>query len=387
MIRFKSTDLLNYIPVTSTKMNRVNLLQILRQQGQSIWLDGLERSLILTGQLQQSVDLGLRGLLSNFTSLEHAILAGSYDRDFRAIAHQLNINAQSLYEYLVIQDMQLAADLLKAFHSQTHAGDGFVNLDLPPQAAFDTQTTLTEAHRLWQTVGWSNLMLKIPATVATLPAIAQLIQDGINVNVTLLFSQSVYEQVAESYLSGLEVLSIQGKDVSKVAGVASLPVSRLDDAIATQLQVTGQDEVLRESFLGNVAVAQAKVMYQHYQSIYQSDRWQLLAHLGAQPQRLLWDITSIENDHFRTQHYIQSLMGESTVLALTPQIFQEQEQYSPSEADFTVGIDAAHQILNNLENLLSLETLADRLLTEELQRSQDAYQQLLSAIEQKRQSF
>ncbi|MEE3719402.1 transaldolase family protein [Tumidithrix elongata RA019] len=368
-------------------MNGVNLLKSLRQQGQSVWLDGFERSLILTGQLQRSIDLGLRGLLSNFTCLEQPIRAGSYDRDFRAIVHQPDINARSLYEYLIIQDMQLAADLIKAVHSQTHASDGFVNLDLPPQVAFDTQATLTEAHRLWQSVGWSNLMLKIPATAATLPAIVQLIQDGINVNVTLLFSQVVYEQVAEAYLRGLEILSMQGKSVSEVASVASFSVGHLDAEIATQLQTAGQERVLRELFLGNVAIAQAKVMYQHYQSIYQSDRWQSLAHLGAQPQRLLWDITSIENDHFRTQHYIQSLMGESTVLALTPQIFQEQKLYSPSEADLTVGVDVAHQMLNNLEQLISLETLADRLLTEELQRSQDAYQQLLSAIEQKRQSF
>ncbi|MDZ8052752.1 MAG: transaldolase family protein [Aulosira sp. ZfuVER01] len=187
----------------------MNLLRTLRQHGQSVWLDGLERNLILTGQLQRLIDNGLRGFISNFTSLDQAIRQESYERDFRAIKRQSDINAQSLYAYLTIQDMQLAADLMKAVHNLTHAGDGFVNLDLPPQFALTTQATLTEARRLWQTVGWSNFMLKIPATSVTVSVIEQLIHKGININVTLLFSQAIYEQVAEAYLRGLEALSIR----------------------------------------------------------------------------------------------------------------------------------------------------------------------------------
>ncbi len=151
----------------------MNLLQTLRQHGQCVWFDGLERNLILTGQLQRSIDNGLHGAISNFTSLERAIRERSYDRDFRAIEHKSDINAQWIYEYLTVQDMQLTADLMKAVHNRTHAGDGFVNLDLPPQVALDPQATLTEARRLWQTVGWSNLMLKIPATAATVSVMEQ----------------------------------------------------------------------------------------------------------------------------------------------------------------------------------------------------------------------
>jgi transaldolase len=375
----------------------MNLLQTLRQHGQSVWLDGLERNLILTGQLERSIDNGLRGVISNFTSLERAIRERSYDCDFRATVRQPNINAQWIYEYLTVQDMQLTADLMKAVHNRTHAGDGFVNLDLPPQVALDPQATLTEARRLWQTVGWSNLMLKVPATSATVSVIEQLIHQGININVTSLFSQAVYEQVAEAYLRGLEVLAKQGKEVSTIASVASFSVSRLDEAITalitTHLEAE-QERGLPESFRGNAAIcatrqrfaiAQAKVMYQRYQTVYQSDRWQALARLGAQPQRLLWDITNIRNARFHAQDYIKSLVGAGTVLALSPLILEEQDQYSPTYASLTVDVDAAHQTLENLEQIISLETIAGRLLSEELQRSREAYEHLLRLIEHKQQ--
>jgi len=301
----------------------MNLLQTLRQHGQSVWLDGLERNWILTGQLQRAIDNGLRGVISNFMSLEWAIRERIYDRDFQAIERQPDINAQWLYAYLTVQDMQLAADLMKAVHNQTHACDGFVNLELSPQVVLDPQATLTEARRLWQIVGWSNLMLKIPGTSATVSVIEQLIHEGININVTMLFSQAVYEQVAEAYLKGLEALSVQGKSVSNVASVS---VSRLDDAINalinTHLKIAGEERGLPEPFRGNVAIAQAKVMYQRYQTMYHSNRWQALARLGAQPQRLLWDIIPIKR--FHAQHYIKSLVGAGTVLAVSPLILQEQ---------------------------------------------------------------
>jgi transaldolase len=360
----------------------MNLCRTLRHYGQSVWLDDLERNLTIAGRLQRSIDDGLRGWLSNFTSLEQAIRAGEYDRDFQAIASGSNLDPASIYEYLTIQDMQLAADLMKAVYDRTHATDGFVNLDLSPYVAIDTQATLTEARRLWQAVGWSNLMLKIPATAATLPVIEQLIAEGINVNVTLL-SQIVYERVAEAYLRGLEALSIEGKEVSKVASVASFSIGRLDEAVA-KLKTTAQQQALQDSLLGRVGIAQAKVVYQRYQAIYQTDRWQSLARLGAQPQRLLWDLTNINSARFPAQHYIESLVGAGTVIALSPQIIEDYDRFSPTQASLTIDVDLARQTLDNLEQIISLETIADRLLAEELQRSQDAYQQLLSAISHRR---
>lgn len=375
----------------------MNLLQILCQHGQSVWLDGLERNLILTGQLQRSIDDGLRGVLSNFTSLEQAIAAGSYDRDFWFMERQADTDARSLYTYLTLQDMQLAADRMKALqdmqlaadrmkavHTQTRLSDGFVNLDLPPEVVLDPPAMLIEARRLWQTVGWSNFMLEIPASAAAVSVIEQLIQEGINVNVTMLCSQAAYEQVTEAYLRGLETLALQGKEVSTVASVISVPIGRLDDAIGTLIDSPeSRIEALPEMFRGKVAIAQAKMLYQRYQTVHQSDRWQALARLGAQPQRLLWDITSLKNDRFQIQHYIESLMGTDTILKVSPLILQD--QYNPSRTHLTVEVEIARQTLEDLEQIISLETIADRLLAEELQRSQQTYKQLLSTIEQRRQ--
>lgn len=362
----------------------MNLPQTLRQHGQSVWLDGLERNLILTGQLQRSIDDGLCGVTSNFRSLEQAIAAGSYDRDFWFMERQADTDARSLYTYITLQDMQLAADRMKAVHTQTRLSDGFVNLELPPEVALNPQAMLIEARRLWQTVGWSNFMLEIPASAAAVSVIEQLIQEGINVNVTMLCSQAIYEQVAEAYLRGLETLVLQGKAVSTVASVISVPIGRLDDAIATLIDSPeSRIEALPEMFRDKVAIAQAKMLYQRYQTVHQSDRWQALAHLGAQPQRLLWDITSLKNDRFQIQHYIESLIDANTILKVSPLILQD--QYNLSQAYLTLDVEIARQTLEDLEQIISLETIADRLLTEELQRSQQTYKQLLSTIEQQRQ--
>jgi transaldolase len=184
-------------------------------------------------------------------------------------------------------------------------------------------------------------------------------------------------------LRGLEALLVEGKEVSKVASVASFSIGRLDEAVAEQLKITAQQQALRESLLGHIGIAQAKVIYQRYQNIYQTDRWQSLARLGAQPQRLLWDLTNIDSAQFPVKHYIESLVGAGTVLAVSPQIVEDYARFSPTQASLTIDVDLARQTLENLEQIILLETIADRLLAEELQQSQDAYQQLLDTIEQK----
>ncbi len=183
-------------------------------------------------------------------------------------------------------------------------------------------------------------------------------------------------------MRGLEALSIEGKEVSKVASVASFSIGRLDEVVAN-LKTTAQQQALRESLLGRVGIAQAKVVYRQYQAIYQTDRWQSLARLGAQPQQLLWDLTNIDSARFSAQHYIESLVGAGTVIALSSQIVENYARFSPTQASLTVDVDLARQTLEHLEQIISLETIADRLLAEELQRSQDAYQQLLGTILQR----
>ncbi|HEY9600952.1 MAG TPA: transaldolase family protein [Allocoleopsis sp.] len=373
----------------------MNLPQTLWRRGQSVWLDNFERGFIVSGQLQQYItEGGLRGVLSNFISLEQVIWGKDYHQDFRAIAHQPEMDVRSLYESIIIRDMHLAADLLKVVHDQTQGYDGFVNLDLSPQVVFDAQATLTEAQRLWQLVGWSNLMLKVPATPTTLSIVEQLICEGINVNVTLLFSQAVYEQVAQAYLRGLETLAAQGSELSKVASVASFSVCRLDkfiNALVTARLDTVTDEherAILESLQGRVAIAQAKLTYQRYRVLYQSDRWRSLAAQGAQPQRLLWDSGGISNSPSDERLFLESLIGTDTAIALSSTTLEEYRKYSPLRASLTENLEAAHRILDSLPQLgISLDAIAERLLTEEVQQSIELFEQLLRTIAQKRQTL
>lgn len=373
----------------------MSLLQTLWRRGQSVWIDNFERGFIVSGRLQQYIASdGLRGILSNFASLEQAILGKDYNQDFRAIAPQARIDGRSLYENIIVRDMQLAADLLKVVHDRTQGYDGFVNLDLSPQVVFDAQATIVEAQRLWRLVGWSNLMLKVPATPALLSIIEQLICEGININVTLLFSQAVYEQVAQAYLTALEALAVQGGELSKVASVASFSVCRLDkfiNALVTARLDTTTDEhewAILESLQGRVAIAQAKLIYQRYRVLYQSDRWQTLAAQGAQPQRLLWDSGAIGNSPSDERLVLESLIGTGTIIALSQETLEEYRKYSPLRASLSENLEAAHQTLESLPQLgISLEEIADQLVTQEVQQSLELFEQLLRTISQKRQTL
>ncbi|MBD2100201.1 transaldolase family protein [Leptolyngbya sp. FACHB-261] len=369
------------------------LLSHLRRHGQSVWLDGFERGSIIRGRLPQLVaQHDLQGLLLNFTGLEQGLDSPHYDQDFRAMERHPDLDVRALYEYIVIRDAQMAADLLKVVHDQTHRYDGYVNLDLSPECMFDAQRTLSEAQRLWQTVGWSNLMLKIPATPATLSVLELLVGQGMNVNVTLLFSPQVYEQVAQAYLRGLELFAMQGGDLSKVASVVSFSVGRLDESVDTLLRTRldqasePQEQELLSSLLGQVATAQAKVIYQRYQALHQSARWQNLATLGGQPQRLLWADIGLDNNQARRWFYLESLLGSGTVVTLSAAAIHEGCNGEQFEAGLNTNLEIAQQTLAQVEQLgLSLEAIADQLLLQGIQQSTTAFEQLLRTVEQKRQ--
>lgn len=237
----------------------MNLLRSLHRYGQTVWLDEYERNWISSGQLQQSIEEdGLRGARSNFQSLQAAIGRQEYDRDFTILAQQgMSRNARSDYDYLIVRDLQLAADLLKQVHSQTQGRDGYVQIDLPPDTLFGTATAIAAAQKIWQSVGWSNLLVRIPATQLMLPAIEQLISERINVNATLVFSPSIYEQVFDRYLRGLERLVQQGESASDVVCFASVSMGRLDAKI---------DPLIANSET-SFSVVQARLLYQHYQNL------------------------------------------------------------------------------------------------------------------------
>jgi transaldolase/glucose-6-phosphate isomerase len=380
---------------TLQKLQKTNPLQALQNYGQSVWLDYIRRSLITGGELQRLVkEDGLRGVTSNPAIFEKAI-AGStdYDDAVRALEQRVDMDAMSLYEKLAIADIQNVADILHSVYKQTNKRDGYVSLEVSPYLAHDTQGTIAEARRLWKAVGWSNVMIKVPATDAGIPAIQQLISEGINVNVTLLFSQEAYERVADAYIAGLEAFASQGGDVSKVASVASFFISRIDSAVdgivTTRLKTAANtsEEALLRSLLGKVAIANAKLTYQRYQTLYQSPRWQALASKGAQTQRLLWASTGTKNPSYSDVLYVEELIGADTVNTIPPATFEAFRDHGMGRASLTEHLEESHDTIETLKRVnISLSEVTNKLLAEGVQLFIDAFDKLLSAVEKKREA-
>ncbi len=373
----------------------MNPLKTLQSYGQSAWLDYIRRSLLESGQLQQMIDEdGLRGVTSNPAIYQKAIAGSSdYNEALLAIEVEGDMDAMSLYEHLAIEDIRQAADVLDSVYQQTNRRDGYVSLEVSPYLAHDIEGTLSEARRLWQAVGRKNLMIKVPATDAGILAMQQLISEGINVNVTLLFTQSVYERVAAAYIEGLEALVANGQDPSQVASVASFFISRIDSAIdglATTLLKSVHDpraEADLKSILGQVAVANARLTYQGYREIYASQRWQNLAQHGAQTQRLLWASTGTKNPAYRDVFYVEALIGPDTVNTIPPSTFDAFRDHGSPHASLQGHLEEAYEVMESLKRLdISMEKLGDRLLNEGLLLFVDAFDQLLATVESKREA-
>lgn len=381
--------------INALKNATMNPLQTLQNYGQSVWLDYIRRSLITSGELQRLVDEdGLRGITSNPAIFEKAI-AGStdYNDALIAIEQQQDMDVMSLYEQLAISDIQNAADVLRPVYEQTKKRDGYVSLEVSPYLAHDTQGTIAEARRLWHVVGRENVMIKVPATPAGIPAIKQLISEGINVNVTLLFSQKTYELVADAYISGLEAFAAQGGDVSKVASVASFFISRIDtaiDGIATariKTATSASEQASLRTVLGKVAIANAKLTYQHYQEIYQKAQWQALADKGAQTQRLLWASTGTKNPLYRDVLYVEELIGSDTVNTIPPATFEAFRDHGQPRASLKEHLEEAHDIMETLSRVnISMQDVTEQLLAEGVQLFIEAFDKLLSSVEKKREA-
>ncbi|HMH01362.1 MAG TPA: transaldolase, partial [Terriglobales bacterium] len=273
-----------------------NPVKDLQKFGQSVWLDYIRRNLITSGELQRLIDEdGLRGITSNPAIFEKAISGSNDYADLlKSLQSRTDLDAKARYEILAIRDIQDAADLLRPVYQETKRRDGYVSLEVSPYLAHDTEGSIQEARRLWKAVARENVMIKIPGTPEGLPAIQQLISEGININITLLFAQKVYAQVTEAYLAGLERLAATGGDVSKMASVASFFISRIDSLadseIESRLKNTNdaREQAQLKNLLGKVAIANGKLTYQLYQSIFSTGRWKNLADKGAQTQRVLW---------------------------------------------------------------------------------------------------
>jgi transaldolase/glucose-6-phosphate isomerase len=366
-----------------------NPLKELNKFGQSVWLDFIRRSLISTGELARLISQdGLRGVTSNPSIFEKAITGSTdYTKTLEELSAKKGLDAKQIYETLAIRDIQDAADVLRPVYDQTKRRDGYVSLEVAPYLAHKTQETLDEARRLWKAVGRENLMVKVPGTTEGIPAIQQLISEGININVTLLFAQDVYERVAEAYIAGLEALSKSGGDVSKVGSVASFFVSRIDTLIDSQIAdrikktQNAAEQATLHGLQGKVAIANAKLTYQAYKKIFSGLRWDKLAAAGAQTQRVLWASTSTKNPAFTDVLYVEELIGPDTVDTIPPATYDAFRDHGKPRASLEENVAAAQATMDTLKRAgISMKAATDQLTEEGVKLFADAFDKLLAAV-------
>ena len=368
----------------------VNPLTQLQTFGQSIWLDYIRRDLLTGGELQHLIDEdGLRGMTSNPSIFEKAIVGSALYQDFLdSLAGRADLDAKGRYELLAIRDIQDAADLLRPVYQSTRKRDGYVSLEVSPYLANDTSGTIDEARRLWKAVGRENVMIKVPGTTAGIPAFRQLIGEGININVTLLFAQDFYEQVAQAYIDGVEKFAASGGEVSKIASVASFFISRIDtlvDSLASE-QLKKESDPGRKSklqaILGKIAIANGKLTYEAYENIFSSPRWKALAARGAQTQRVLWASTSTKNPAYRDVLYVEELIGPDTVNTLPPATLEAFRDHGKPRQSLTEDIDSARKTMADLAAAgIVMKQVTDKLTADGVKLFADAFDQLLSAVE------
>jgi transaldolase / glucose-6-phosphate isomerase len=366
-----------------------NPLQGLLAYGQSPWLDFIRRNILLNGDLKKMIaNDGLRGMTSNPSIFEKAITGSDDYSDLLNAPEAKTLNAKSLYEKIAIRDVQTAADIFRGVYDESKGADGFVSLEVAPTLANDTQGTLDEARRLWKSVNRENVMIKVPATKEGIPAIRQLLEEGININITLLFAQSAYEQVAEAYIAALEARAAKGQDVSKIASVASFFVSRIDTLIDSEIDAKLKTEAdakkkeLLASVQGKVAIANARKTYAKYQELFGGARWKALASKGAHVQRLLWASTSTKNPKYRDVLYVEELIGADTVDTIPPATFDAFREHGKLRNSLTEGVDAAVKIMSDLEAAgISMKTVTEKLVTDGVKLFADAFVKLLAAVD------
>ncbi|HWQ37863.1 MAG TPA: transaldolase [Burkholderiales bacterium] len=370
-------------------------LKELERFGQSVWIDFIRRELLTGGGLEKLVrEDGVKGLTSNPAIFEKAIGSGA---EYRAVLASLSrlgeTNPQRVYETIAIEDIRMAADQMSPVFQATGGRDGFVSLEVSPKLAHDTAGTIAEAHRLWSAVDRPNLMIKVPATAAGIPAIERLIADGLNINVTLLFAVPMYARVVEAYLAGLEQRAAAGKPVAGVASVASFFVSRIDTAIDAQLQArsdAARSDAERTRLLalrGKAAIANAKLAYAHYKAVMAGQRWRDLARRGAQSQRLLWASTSTKNPDYPDTLYVDELIGPDTVNTIPPATLDAFRDHGKPAPTLERDLEGARSTLAAIAQAgVSLDAVTAQLLDEGVKLFADAFDRLLDAVNRARQA-
>src|SRR5579862_2280740 len=370
-----------------------NPLKTLQEYGQSVWLDFVSRDLLKSGQLGRMIDAdGLRGVTSNPSIFEKAIGHGD---DYDALIAQAeaagDLDPGALFEDLAVRDIQEGADQLATVYEQTQRRDGYISLEVSPYLAMDTHGTIEEARRLWRQVDRRNLMVKVPGTKAGIPAIRTLIGEGINVNVTLLFSQQVYHEVANAFVAGLEEYAAKGGDPHRVASVASFFVSRIDtlvdEALDKRIAATADPAQKQRlaALKGKVAIANAKLAYHLYQEIYGGERWQRLAQKGAQTQRLLWASTGTKNPAYSDALYVEELIGPDTVNTMPPPTMDAFRDHGQARASLTEDVAGARAVMDTLPAAgIAFDEVTAKLVADGVRLFADAADQLYAAVQKKR---
>src|ERR1700678_262264 len=386
---FTMSTTVNTNPASNQGNTTQNPLKALLNFGQSVWLDYIRRDLLTTGELKRLIENdGLRGMTSNPSIFEKAITGSTlYAETLKGLESRKDLDAAGRYEQLAIKDIQDAADIFRPVYDQSKFRDGYVSLEVSPYLAHKTQETLAEARRLWKTVARPNVMIKVPGTPEGIPAFQQLISEGINVNVTLLFAFDVYVRVAEAYVAGLEQFVKGGGDPSRVASVASFFISRIDTLVDGEIEAkiktttNPADVAALKNLLGKVAIANGKLTYQRYKQIFSGPKWDALAAKGAQTQRVLWASTSTKNPAYSDIYYVEELIGKDTVVTIPPATYDAFRDHGKPRNSLEENVEAAHQTMQGLEKAgISMKAATDKLTEDGVKQFAAAFDTLLAAV-------
>jgi len=368
------------------------LLQLL-DQGQAVWLDSIQRGQLLSGKLKQLIEEdGLRGETANPTIFEQALSdpAGAYDEQLRELSRQ-GLDANAMYERIATDDVRLACDRFRPLYDRLDGTDGFVSLEVSPKLAYDTQGTLAEVRRFWKMVDRPNLMIKIPGTPEGVPAVEQALYEGININITLLFSVAAYEQVAWAYIRALERRLAEEKPIQSLASVASFFVSRIDTLadqwLDEKIEQTTYRSTVEElkALKGKVAIANAKIAYERFQAIFSDARFQTLQDKGAKVQRPLWASTSTKNPAYSDVLYVETLIGPDTVNTMPLETLAAFRDHGRVQRTVDKDMAAAHQVIRRFEATgCSLASVTAQVLKEGVEKFDHSLDQLLKLIDARR---
>ncbi|GAC1358365.1 MAG: hypothetical protein NVSMB38_41400 [Ktedonobacteraceae bacterium] len=372
-----------------------NPLLQLKDQGQSVWYDNIDRSQLISGQFQSLLNEdGVSGVTANPTIFEKSISVGhAYDEQIDQLLKE-GKDTSDIYDAVVVKDIQTVADLLRSVYEQTNGKDGYVSLEVSPDLAHDTEATLSEARRFWQMVARPNLLIKIPATPAGIPAVRQAISEGINVNITLIFSIDDYKQVAEAYISALESRQADGKDITRLASVASFFVSRVDTLVDKLLEdkikatSDSAEQQKLKSLEGKAAIANARLVYQEFKNIFYSPRFEKLKQVGAHVQRPLWASTSTKNPAYRDVLYAEELVGPDTVDTMPLETIENFRDHGQVRNSIEDNIPQAHAELDALEQTgIHYTQVTQQLQDEGVQKFADSFHKLFEGIASKQKAI